>query len=256
MLLLSVEGGADPAGVEVLYAPVGGSWTGHPSVGQYPVSAEYLKLPGDGRSVVPRIGLGLMGEFTYGPNGLDGFKPMLFTAMDLAVLAASQKDEPLVGRLNWGDQSIGISDQLQFIDRFDEQGVLSRVRLGGWYEHDGKWQALGDDAPASALGLGHQQLSAYLAFTINAQVPGEGWSSPGQAMAASERPSHGLVCVGTLARKRGQKNPVTAVPGGVVHAVAYDANAIDPGEVLPSLQRGELKREGVSILSRRVVALA
>lgn len=255
MLVLSVEGGADPAGVEAVYAPVGAAWRGHPAVRQYPISSEYLKLPSDGRSVVPRIGLGLMGEFTYGRDGVDGFEPRLFTAMDLPLLAAAAEHEPLVARLNWGDQSIGVSNQLQFIDRFDDQGVLQRVRLAGWYERDGQWVSLGPDTAASALGLGYDRLAAYLVFSLRGQVAGEGWTSPGQAMAAGDRPSHGLVCIGTLPSAKGAKSPIVVEPGGVVHAVAYDAQVMEPGEVLPTLKRGSFRRDGVSLLSRRVVAI-
>lgn len=256
MLVLSIEGGKDPAAVEAVYAPLGEAWSGHPSVGQYPLSSEYLKLPHDGRSVVPRIGLGVMGEFTYGPEGFDGFEPRLFAAMDLPLLAASSRDEPVVARLNWADQSIGVSDQLQFIERFDEQGVLSRVRLAGWYEHEGQWQSLGEDSPVSALGLNGQQLIDYLVFTVNTQVAGEGWFSPGMVMASSDRPSHGLVCVGTLPMSGQGKSPVVVEPGGVVHAVAYDPAVVDPDQVLATLQEDTLTRDGVSILSRRVVAVA
>ena len=253
MLLLTVEGGADPAGVEAVYAPLGASWSGHPAVRRYPLSSEYLALPADGRSVVPRIGLGLMGELTYGPEGFDGFEPRLFTAMDLPLLAKGEPDEPIVARLNWGEQSIGVSDQLQFVDRFDALGVLGRVRLAGWYERDGDWWPLGEDTAAKDLGLSCDKLSAYLVFAVNSQVAGEGWMSPGQAMAAGERPSHGLVCVATLPAGKGGKSPVVVKPGDVVHAVAYDAQTIEPGEVLATLKQGGLKREGVSILSRRVV---
>lgn len=272
MLLLSVEGNVarsetgraaaavspDPAGVAAYYGPVGEQWTGDPAVKPYPVSSSELLLPKDGRSVVPRMGLGLMGELTYGPNGLDGFEPRLFCAMDVPLLAAAGgmgAVDTLASRLNWGGSCVGVSDALQFIDRFDGQGVLGRARMAGWVERDGQWIELAEDVAAASMGLWAEQLAAYVVFTTAHQVADGPWGSPGQVMASSERPSMALVCAG-VAPPKDQADPAVVRTGDVVHTVVYDPQVLEPGEVAGRVKRGPIKVDGVSHLARRVVAIA
>lgn len=315
--------GVAPGGVGVVYAPsaASGRDAGTEShqdqaqeygAGVYPFSTDRwcLGAQATGRLSVPpvmRAGLALIGELEYGAEGLDGFVPRLFGAVNLpglagegevkgkgegremsnsprreagvaeqgdsaeAIAAASHAAGEMIGAsVNGGPGSIGLTDRLQFVDRFDAEGVLGRARVVGFVERrrEGGEDAsdrqdacptaiqLCEDVAVPAFPVLFEKLSAYLRFQVSAQAEGNGYDDLAGALAKSDRPAHAVVVVGVAGgdpHLRGAQVRLRA--GDVCHSVVYDGAAVTREaieEALGSGQTGVLEGEGVSWL-RQVV---
>ena len=268
--------GVMPGGVGVVYAPPGGETDVEGSGWAYPLSAERLVLrrsgsgasAGRGGGVVMRAGLGLVGELVYGPGGdggpggLEDFVPRLWSAVNVPgeAACAGLEDGALVGALvNRGAASVGLSDRMAFVDRFDAGGVLGRVRVVGMIERGDAWLQAGADVAVDAFPVMGPQLVDYLRFAVSAQVAGSGYDDLAGVLAKSDRPSHAVVVAGlapgvtpgvTPGRQCGE-----LIPGDVCHVVAYDSAVLDLEALAAALRGGDtatLEGDGVSWLSQRV----
>ncbi|MEM9416469.1 MAG: DUF5718 family protein, partial [Planctomycetota bacterium] len=176
-----------------------------------------------------------------------------------------------IGKLmNRGADSIGLSDRLQFVDRFDREGVLGRVRVVGFVERQGRGQDAGaavaqscDDVAVADFPVIFGKLDDYLRFAVSAQVAGNGYDDLAGVLAKSDRPSHAVVVVGGtqgVGGSHGVAAPSRGLGGGVVsgdvcHSVVYDSAVVTCDEIAQALGSGEtgvLEQEGVSWL-RQVV---
>lgn len=251
--------GVMPGGVAVVYAPPGGSADPAEERPPCPWSTETLRIartPAGTAGV--RAGLALVGELEYGPDGLDRFAPRLWTAVQMPLPHPGTGADPSGGAdagvgglgsiIHRGPSTIGLSDKLQFIDRYDLDGVLGRTRVVGWAERpDGVVQTC-EDTPVAGFPVLFGNLTDYLRFQVAAQVAGNGYDDLAGTLARSDRPSHAIIIAG-LAPAR----PEAAVGvGGVCHSIAYDPRVISTERVSDALHSAEperlLEAEGVSWL--------
>lgn len=277
MLALWLAGqsaGVMPGGCAVLYAPpgepaTGGDQAGGSGVGgrlAYPFSADRLVLPCDRPGAV-RAGVALIGELEYGPDGLAGFVPRLYSAVGLPEPAAGGADGAMIGgALNVGESSIGLSDRLAFVDRFDARGVLGRARVVGFVERRSASGRPGDthaviqtcaDTPVAGFPVMFDTLVDYLRFAVSAQVEGNGYDDLAGVLAKSDRPTHGVLVVGVTPAEPGTEGEALGLTAGdVCHSVVYDPEAVTLAEIRDALHAGEtrgaLAAEGVSWLGQVV----
>lgn len=245
-----------PGGVGVLYTPPGMDVKPGERMPGCPWSEEALRL--DGLAVdaaVMQAGVALIGELEYGADGLEGFVARLWSAVNLPgpVAAAGGESESIGASVNRGPASIGLSDRMQFVDRFDAQGVLGRTRVVGFVERGGEIAPACDDVAVVSFPLMFAGLVDYLRFQVAAQVAGNGYDDLAGALAKSDRPTHAVVVAGLAPLTAGA---LSLLPGDVCHTVVYDSDAVPATAIPQSLRDGDadgvLQRDGVSWL-RQVV---
>ncbi len=256
--------GVIPGGVAVVYAPPGGSADPAEERPACPWSTVRLHVDHNrAETAGVQAGLALAGELEYGPDGLDRFVPRLWTAMQMPQPYSGTGDDQSGGTdadvgglgasINRGPSTIGLCDKLQFIDRFDVDGVLGRVRVVGWAERAGGVVQTCEDTPAADFPVLFDTLTEYLRFQVAAQVAGNGYDDLAGALAHSDRPTHAIIIAG-LAPAR----PEAAVGvGDVCHSIAYDPRVVSAEQVRDALYSAEperlLEAEGVSWLRQELV---
>jgi len=277
--LVGQTSGVAPGGVGVVYAPPAGAEPGGAAsgeadercgVGVYPFSAGGWGAAPTGRMPVPpRAGVALIGELEYGKDGLDGFVPRLWSAAAISDFGFRTSDlgvgERVGASLNRGAASVGLSDRLQFVDRFDAEGVLGRVRVVGFVQRKAHRQDACatlvqscDDVAAADFPVMFETLSAYLRFQVSAQAEGNGYDDLAGVLAQCDRPSHAVVIAGVAGGDESRASNLESVgvePGDVCHSVVYDGGAVTREaieEALGSGQTGVLEGEGVSWLRQAV----
>lgn len=245
-----------PGGVGVLYAPTGLDANPRERMPVCPWSVEALRIDGQATGTARmQAGVALVGELEYGPEGLEGFVPRLWSAVNLPGSKALtlSEGERIGAAVNDGPASIGLSDRLQFVDRFDNDGVLGRARLVGYTERGGEVVPACEDVPAASFPLMFTRLVDYLRFQVAAQVAGNGYDDLAGVLVKSDRPAHAVVVAGLAPSVA---SAPALLPGDVCHSVVYDPRVLSAEDVHGALQRGETERslnvEGVSWL-RQVV---
>ncbi|XAM01022.1 DUF5718 family protein [Phycisphaeraceae bacterium D3-23] len=259
--------GVAPGGCAVLYAPAGeGEKKDGASLAGlvYPFSLERWVLPSD-REWAMRAGVGLIGELEYGPDGLAGFVPRLFSAVQVGASGFGSRDSggdgagTIGAQVNRGAGSIGLSDRLAFVDRFDAgaEGVLSRARVVGFVERGGGVTQSCADIAVSSFPVMFEKLVDYLRFVVSAQVAGNGYDDVAGALAKSDRPTHAVVVAGLAPvdpHLRGAQARLEA--GDICHSIVYDDAAASLEAIARALRAGDmqgvLSAEGVSWLRQEV----
>ena len=245
-----------PGGVGVLYAPPGMDVKPGERVADCPWSVDALRLDGlAADNAVMQAGVALIGELQYGADGLEGFVARLWSAVNLPgpVAAVGDESESMGASVNRGPASIGLSDRMQFVDRFDAQGVLGRARVVGFVERGGEIVPACDEVAVASFPLMFAGLVDYLRFQVAAQVAGNGYDDLAGALAKSDRPTHAVVVAGLATLTAGA---LSLLPGDVCHTVVYDSDAVPASAIHQALRDGDadgvLQRDGVSWL-RQVV---
>lgn len=208
----------------------------------------------------PGTGVVLIGELVYGPEGLDGFVPHLFSAVHLPdEMACTSPDQPADGifRAN----SIGLSKSLQFVGRFTagtDESVMDRVRMVGFVKRGQDIIQACEDVAVTDFPLFYEKLVEYLTFVVPSQVESNGYSDVARALSESERPSNALVVVGGSHSfaARGARCKAVGL-GDVCHSVVYDGAVVSPDAVAEAIRAGRgdevLTVDGVSWLRQEVV---
>jgi len=153
-----------PKGMFPFYIPNSDSF-----VGTYPLSSTTIIHPRtkDGNlHMEPEVAL--ICEVVYKDDTIVDIIPNFFTAYnDCSIRKESAKK--ISEKKNWGEETKGISPQIQQIDKFEKGGVMDSFHIASFLKRDGELYPYGEDSPVLTYNYFYTQLKAWMIDKMNNQ---------------------------------------------------------------------------------------
>jgi len=153
-----------PKGMFPFYIPNSDSF-----VGTYPLSSTTIIHPRtkDGNlHMEPEVAL--ICEVVYKDDTIVDIIPNFFTAYnDCSIRKENAKK--ISEKKNWGEETKGISPQIQQIDKFEKGGVMDSFHIASFLKRDGELYPYGEDSPVLTYNYFYTQLKAWMIDKMNNQ---------------------------------------------------------------------------------------
>ncbi len=154
-----------PKGIFPFYLPSSSSF-----LGTYPLSSEKIISPvGINGNLQLEPEMALIGTIVYDDNmNVTDLRFNYFTAYnDCSIRKEGAKK--ISEKKNWGENTKGISSQIQELDKFEKGGKLDSYHIASFLKREGETFAYGEDSPVITYNYFYGKLKEWIINKLNTQ---------------------------------------------------------------------------------------
>lgn len=239
-----------PKAVFPTYLPEAGSRTPK-FLGVYPFDEYSIIFPEGEDKLQIEPECAIVFDVEYTSDKVSALHPIVFGASnDCSIRKAGAKK--ISEKKNWGPSSKGLAGNLLKIDRFDEQGILSRYRIASFLVRDGIAHMYGEDSAIKDYSYFYQRLEQWLIDRFNNQKDEGPAENLNLYLNDAHRPTRIMVSVGaTRYCDYGMKNFLKV--GDYSLVVVYPGDVYTKEEIMHRAQRDNLEEEDISVLRQEII---
>ena len=192
-------------------------------VGTYPLSSNTIIHPRteDGNlHMEPEVAL--ICEVVYDGDKVTNITPNFFTAYnDCSIRKEGAKK--ISEKKNWGEETKGISSQIQQIDKFEKGGVMDSFHIASFLKRDGELHPYGEDSPVLTYNYFYGQLKDWIIEKMNNQQDEGPLENLNELILGADKPEGVVISIGATSYTEFGESTFLEV-GDEIFVYVYDSN--------------------------------